>query len=301
MRLIVLAALVCASGCGQSSEGADGAGVGDDMAATSGDDLASSGGTLDLATPTSTKNATVTILAFSSPASASTTAGAAFTVGNLTASPGCTLTNVGHCIASACTIQAPTDGGTAPYTTVSGGTVTITGGPSPITLTESTMYAGYYPPFMATQAWFTGGESFTASSTGSVAPAFTLAFTTPHAPTMTPPPNNMFALSRTSDFTVTWSGSGAGIFVVNLQSNVQSTAPGTPFGNVNCTFPIGDGSGVVPAAAVAVIPVGTAMVSFGARTTTTTFVGEWLVTATAGTYAKTSAGDVYAGGQATVN
>jgi hypothetical protein len=151
---------------------------------------------------------------------------------------------------------------------VSAGTVTITGASQPITLTPDAM--GQYAPMMVPTPLFTGGEMVTFSGTGATAPAFSKAIKTPSKVTITQPakPAPYLVVDRTRDFTVTWTGGGAGKVQVALNS---STADRRLF----CRFDASAGSGKLPTAALAMFAAGDGGYAMAAVTIDEAVVGDW--------------------------
>lgn len=297
MRRICLALTFFVAGCPAPDNGT----APPDLTAPSGDDMATAtSGTPDLATPTAPNGGTMEVI--STPVSWS--GGASFYTGMVpTTSPQCTYTSVGACTAAHCTI-ATADGGTtsAPYTLVSAGDVAVAvGSMAPIAFAAQPGNF-YVAPGSNAQPLFSGGETLTFTTSGSVAPASTTTVQAPAPPTLTTPAQAPpYTLSRASDFPFAWTGGGPGLFAVSVQTNPGSITPGTPFGSVRCSFAISDGSGVIPSAALSVLPAGSAMVSFGVSNQAVNVLGDWALTATAVTYPKTPAGQPIGGGQATIN
>jgi hypothetical protein len=297
MQRIWLAFAFFVAGC----PGPDNGTAQPDLTAPSGDDMATATSSApDLATPTAPNGGTLEVI--STPMSWS--GAASFYTGMVpTTSPQCTYTSVGACTAAHCTVGTD-DGGTtsAPYTVVSAGNVAVTvGSMAPIAFAVQPGNF-YLAPGSNAQPLFNGGETLTFTTSGSVAPASTTTVQAPTPPTLTAPAQAPpYTLSRASDFPFAWTGGGPGVLTVSVQTNPSSITPGTPFGMVRCTFVISDGSGVIPSAALSILPTGSAMVGFGVSNQTVNVIGDWALTATAGTYPKTPAGQPIGGGQATIN
>ena len=149
---------------------------------------------------------------------------------------------VGACTVSTCT-------STMQPTAVSAGVVTLSGAAQPIMLTPGTDKT--YTAFMSMSPLFAGGESVVVSAAGADVPAFSKSITMPGKATITSPSKpaagTFLAVSRSADFSVTWTGGGSG----SLQIFVSGTS-----GRVTCRFPAGSDSAAVPAAALAMLPAG---------------------------------------------
>jgi hypothetical protein len=296
MQRVLVALALFAAGCPAHDDG----GGQPDLAAASADDMAtSSSGAHDLATPAAPNGGTMEVI--STPASWS--GAASFYTGTVpTTSPNCSYLTAGACTAAHCTIGT-TDGGTgATYSVVGAGSVAVSVGamaPNAFTMQPGNYYLA---SGSTTQPLFTGGEMLTFTTSGAVAPASTTTVQAPAPPTLTTPSQAPpYTISRASDFAFAWSGGGPGVFTVTVQTNPSSVSPGTPFGSVRCTFALSDGGGLIPSAALAQLPTGSAMVSFGVSNQTVNVVGDWALTAAAATYPKNGAGQATAGGQATIN
>lgn len=295
MQRLLVALVVLIAGCPAQDHG----GGPSDLAVASGDDMATSSGASDLATPTAANGAAMEVI--STPMSWS--GAASFYTGTVpTTSPECSYTTVGACLASHCIIGGADGGTPATYSVVSAGDVAVSvGTTAPIAF--AVQPGGYYlAPGSNAQPLFAGGETLTFTTTGSVAPASTTTVQAPTPPTLTMPAQAPpYTISRASDFSFAWTGAGPGVFMVNIQTNPSSVTPGTPFGGVRCTFAISDGGGVVPSAALAVLPTGSATVAFGVSNQTVNVIGDWALTAVAATYPKNTSGQAVGGGQATIN
>jgi hypothetical protein len=297
MRRMIVAFVLVTAGCPAHDDGSGGAA---DLAASAGDDMATSSGAHDLATPTEPNGGTISVQ--STPMSWS--GAASFYTGMPpTTAPNCTYTTAGACTASHCIIGTD-DGGAPPatYSLVSAGDLAVTvGAAAPIAF--ALQPGGYYlAPGSNAQPLFAGGEMITFTTSGAVAPASSTTVQAPSPPTLTAPSQvPPYTITRTSDFAFAWSGGGPGMLRVFVQTNPSSIAPGTPIGTVLCLFPLGDGAGTIPSAALAVLPAGNGMMTFGATNQTVNVVGDYALTAAVGTFPKTPAGQPIAGGQATIN
>ena len=300
MRASLLLLLLALAGCPSSNGGSDGGG-GADLAVATVDDMATSGGSpFDLLPAANT--GTITVSSANSAMQKGYNAGASFVMGVLPQSPACVLSYTSHCVASDCTIQSA-DAGSPPNTStlVSGGTLTITGGTTPLSIMPMN---GYYQMGSSTQALFSGGETLTVANSGAVAPASSTTLVAPSPPTVTTPmavAGMTYTITRSNGFDLAWSGGGPGDVSILIQTNASSTQPGTKFGSVRCTFSVGDGHGTVPAAALAVLPTGPASFLLNVIDTASINVNDWLMNVSAYTSVLAPNGDPFVGGQATVN
>lgn len=178
------------------------------------------------------------------------TASASFYVNQATGT--CTEQVFGACTTFTCPATVPTP------IYASAGTISVTGLSQAITLTPQADKT--YMPFSQMQPLFTGGEMITVSGTGAEAPAFSIGVTAPSRASITspapPPTNGSLTINRAQDFSVMWTGGGAGKLYVYFAGPSGSGA------SVSCGYDASAGSATVPAAALSVLPPG--MGSFGA-------------------------------------
>ena len=296
----VLAVLLLGlAGCGQPSESNDAAGVGDDMAVAS-EDLATNNAPLDLASPPNT--GTITVTSFASTAQSFYSAGASFVAGIIpSTSPACTLSVVGDCQAYACVVQSLDAGSSGPAPPlVSAGTVTISGGTTVATMTPD--QTNIYTTSSNTQSLFAGGETLSFATSGAAAPASTTMLIAPTPVTITTPAQAAsYTITRANGFALAWSRGGAGTVVIGIQSAITSTAPGTQYGSVRCEFPVAGGSAIVPAASLAVLPVGNASFQMAVANRASSAVGDWVMNVSAVSYPLAPGGAPFPSGQATIN
>ncbi len=170
-------------------------------------------------------------------------------------------------IVGPCTIvynPAPADGGarTKPQC-YSAGTIKITGGTRALTLVPGANDVdGEYSDVSVQELVFGGGETVTVHASGGGGlfsagiPAFTVMLTMPPKLTITSPPKPSpqqgLGIDATRDLTVTWSPAG------DQQMNIELMQPAdlSPWVDMVCTFPSSDGTGTIPAAALAKLPGG---------------------------------------------
>ena len=184
-------------------------------------------------------------------------------------------------------------GADAGWATVSAGTLTVTGGSGPITLSPSTdlpgytrySYASLYPPNGPTIA---GGAALSIMATGDTAPAFTVGITMPGDIVVTQPRQLAIdsglpiagklsaPIVRSGDMAIAWTGGPSGNVVVNLG---QVTAAQTSA--VVCTFQESAGGGTIPAAALNDLAPGDAFFAIAPRATKTVSVADWNMQVTA--------------------
>lgn len=153
-------------------------------------------------------------------------------------------------------------------TPVSAGTLSVTGGLSPVTLTPGP--TNTYEPFFAPFPIWNGGESlrFAGSGTAQV-PRFSVRITAPSAVTFlrpnpaqflaaNPPPAVFETIARFEDYPVRWVPAPFGTVQVSLVPKVE--APDGAFVraqiNITCEYPAGRGSGMIPAELLSQLPKG---------------------------------------------
>jgi hypothetical protein len=151
----------------------------------------------------------------------------------------------------------PDDLGIQPY--ASAGKITVTGLsgvttlPVELTVMDMGMFAGQYTTLQQYTPIFAGGDGLTVTAAGGEVPAFSSQLTAPSSPTLTSPSgNSQIPVSRSQDLPFAWSGGGSG--QLRLQIQVMP-AMGSPSG-LDCSWPVGDGSGTIPAAALQMMPKG---------------------------------------------
>jgi hypothetical protein len=154
---------------------------------------------------------------------------------------------------------------------VSAGTITITGAAQAITLTPTAENA--YNTFMVATPLFNGGESITFAAAGATVPGFMKSNTTPTKATITAPtkPSSSspyLMMSRSSDFTVSWTGGGTGQLQVALNS-IQGDA------RVFCRFEASAGTAKIPSAALMTLEAGNIGFAMASIARTTETAGEW--------------------------
>jgi hypothetical protein len=215
------------------------------------------------------------------------------------ADAGIVFKTVGDClVASIESMDADSEAGSqsgadAGFGTVSAGTLTVTGGSGPITLSPSSNLPGYtgysyaslYPPNGPT---IVGGAALSIMATGATAPAFTVGITMPGDIVVTQPRPPAIdsglpffgklsaPIVRSGDLAVAWTGGASGNVVVNLG---QVTAATTS--SVVCTFQESAGGGTIPAAALSNFAPGDAFFGIAPTATKTVSVADWNIKVTA--------------------
>jgi len=160
------------------------------------------------------------------------------------------------------------------------GPVTLSGGTgSAIVMTANATARNAYSN-MQPGLRFALGDLVTAMASGSIAFAGNLTF--PAAVTVTSPtatPGTPIAISRTTDFTVRWTGTGADPVAVIL--TVSNRTAGTS-SQLLCTFDRTTGIGVVPATTLGMIDAGAGQLAVvGVNTTRLTGTGNMPIEMTA--------------------
>ncbi|MCA3014634.1 MAG: hypothetical protein INH41_19805 [Myxococcaceae bacterium] len=184
--------------------------------------------------------------------------------------PLCTSTVMGACTLTTC--GAAADAGTpADAGQVGAGTLTVTGlADGGLTLTGG---VNGYAQSIAGPVFVAGALVSVAASGGAV-PAFTAQVTAPGAATLTAPacPSRICpALSRAAGVPVSWTG-GTGTVVVQVLAGTDQ---------VLCQFPASSGAGMVPAAALASLPLGSGSLLFSTQNSRSVQAGLFPVTVTA--------------------
>jgi hypothetical protein len=170
------------------------------------------------------------------------------------------------------------------------GTVTITGGTSPISLTSDAK--GAYSEYEADTRLFTGGELLVADvgGKGSI-PGHKLSLTAPSQVTVPEPPLEGYLVDRSAPFTQTWVGGGAGRAVVRVVS-YEIDADGESKGEVHvaCSFEASAGTGTIAPEMLALLPAGGGFINVEVVAEDTVAAGNHTVTFSAHTNAITSSG-----------
>lgn len=161
------------------------------------------------------------------------------------------METIGPCDVSQCTSGAPAG-------QMSAGAITITGAQQAITLTP--MLDKSYAQFTTMAApLYAGGASITFSAAGADVPAFSQTLTMPSKTTITSPaePATRLMVARGAEYSLAWSGGGAGIVQVMLFAS-------NPDVRLFCRFPASGGTGKVPVAALMKLPAGDGGFAIGA-------------------------------------
>jgi hypothetical protein len=178
----------------------------------------------------------------------------------------CAQNIVGPCTVYVCPTTTPP----AP-TYASAGTVSVTGLAQPVSLTPQANKM--YTAFTSQATLFSGGETITITGAGADVPAFSIGITGPGRATITQPakPSGTFTINRAQDFTVRWSGGGAGKVFVYVSGPSGSGA------SLNCGFDASAGMGSVPAAALGMLPAGSGAFSSASLAVKSIDTGGWRI------------------------
>lgn len=196
----------------------------------------------------------------------------------------CTLTTDGRCIIQAC----KPDGGGSTHRFQSAGTIAITGGSVPATLSWS-VDAGYYQGFFNGGYFFTGSQ-LTITAAGDSVSAFSASVMPPSPMVVALPPVSSGAkrqVNRTQPLSVTWTGASAGSVVISLQTNLPYTA------YVICTVPASDGNATIVPSVLAHLTPGEGFLMVSQQSTTEVQAGDWPISVVAATNSLTSDGGVW--------
>jgi hypothetical protein len=149
------------------------------------------------------------------------------------------------------------------------------------------MFAGQYFAFNDYMPLYDSGVTLTVSGAGDTAPAFSTSVVAPAQPTMTQPsgPNQQLMLARGQDLSLAWKNGAGGTLALSLAISTMTSLEG-----VDCTFPIADNSGTVPAAVLAKLPSGSGQVYLTVASTQTVTVGSWTIAVSAGSQPSASDG-----------
>ena len=192
----------------------------------------------------------------------------------------------GDCVFVSCTPRRPAD----PLPAPDSGVISIAGGAAPVSL--SPLADGTYDIVTQSTSLWSGGETLTVSSTGGDVPAFEGEVGAPMRVTVTSPTTDVadWSLARDADLTVTWTGGAAGEVVV-LFGTMATEDPN----EVECHFRANAGQGLVPAAALEMLPAGDGYFSMASRNVTPLGAGTWSVRVKAESDAVTGGGALVQG------
>jgi hypothetical protein len=164
-------------------------------------------------------------------------------------------------------------------TSHSAGVITITGGAQTVTFTPDA--SGAYPVYSNQSAGlWSGGETITVTATGAEVPAFSASATAPAPVQITQPAKvpagTVVMFDRTQDFPVSWvPGSGGELHAMVV---VNSQTAGEYQRQIDCAFQATAGSGVIPVAALTMLPAGrSGYYDVRGRALTTITVGAYAV------------------------
>jgi hypothetical protein len=192
----------------------------------------------------------------------------------------------GDCVFVSCTPRRPAD----PLPAPAAGVISIAGGSAPVSLSPGA--DGTYDIVTQSTSLWSGGETLTVSAPGDDVPAFDGQVDAPVRITVTSPATNAadWSLARDADLTVTWTGGTTGEVVV-LFGTMATDDPN----EVECRFQANAGQGIVPAAALGMLPAGDGYFSVASRHVTPLPAGTWTVRVKAESDAVTSDGALVQG------
>lgn len=133
------------------------------------------------------------------------------------------------------------------------GAINVNGGVLPITLAVQAD-GTYMPASAALQLWSDGMTTMQFMAIGDEVPNFNVVQTSTQSVSITAPDLGAVPLlvTRSADMPLTWSGPSPGNVVVRLVW--RDVAPSTANTTVECSFPVADGSGSIPTAALTMLP-----------------------------------------------
>ncbi len=163
--------------------------------------------------------------------------------------PSSTRQTIGPCVVETLDANDPQ----VPEQIVSAGAITITGGTLPLNLVPLAS-GDYNSVHAATSLLWNGGETLTATASGSGVPGFSVSLVAPSKLTITAPTlptSASLMVPRRRPLSVVWTGASSGNVIVYLDVVAASTAY-----TLTCTYAPSDGSGEVPSAALSLLPAG---------------------------------------------
>jgi hypothetical protein len=181
----------------------------------------------------------------------------------------CPAQQSGPCAFLQCERRTPLD----PLPLPTSGTVSITGGSTPVTLVPDG--DGFYDVEILTQALWMDGDVLTVAGSGGDVLAFQDTVAVPARLALTAPaiPSGVWMLPRANDVVFSWTGATTEEVVIIL----GTLATNDPT-EVECRFPGSAGTGAVPAAALALLPSGQGYFSVAGSVQKRLAVGDWSVT-----------------------
>ena len=170
-----------------------------------------------------------------------------------TSGSACDIHDDGPCKVTDCTSQGTS---TPSYETVGAGTIQLLGANIPLSISPDA--SGTYAVVTGQQRLWSGGATLTLSAAGGEAPAFEETLFGASPVTLTSPalpaPGTPVTLSTSGPLTVSWSGGIGGKVTAMLTRTISSSTTRSVM--LTCSFAATDGSGTVPASAMAAIPPG---------------------------------------------
>ncbi|HEY2748644.1 MAG TPA: hypothetical protein VGL86_28685, partial [Polyangia bacterium] len=195
----------------------------------------------------------------------------------------CIVAPAGACRLRSCPKDSDMGGQGQPpkRTNVGAGTVTLAG-PAGMMALGMNSDGSYGASLGSGEPWM-GGESFTITTTGDVAPALSATILAPSRPRMQSPARPMdnappVAVTRAAGLPVTWTPTSPGTITLEVFGETA-----TAFLYLFCDAPASAGSYTIAADALAMIPADATNpgVTANVATATTMMVGDWPVTLTA--------------------
>ena len=177
-----------------------------------------------------------------------------------------------------CVLETLSGNSTVKETAFSAGAVHLTGGSQKVDLVPSG--TTYDLASGKTFLWH-GGETITVTGDGKDVPAFTTTLTAPSkltltAPALPPTQNDLLIVTKSVDFSATWTGASSGQMVLYFDA-----ADGSMAYTSTCTFNASDGKATVPAAALAPFPKGSGTFNFYVKEVANAIAGTWSIKFTA--------------------
>ncbi len=181
----------------------------------------------------------------------------------------CPAQQFGPCAFLQCERRTPLD----PLPLPTSGTVSITGGSTPVSLVPDG--DGFYDVEILTQALWMDGDILTVAGSGGEVLAFQDTVAVPARLALTAPaiPAGVWMLPRANDVVFSWTGATIEEVVIIL----GTLATNDPT-EVECRFAGSTGTGAVPAAALALLPSGQGYFSVAGSVQKRLAVGDWSVT-----------------------
>jgi hypothetical protein len=144
-----------------------------------------------------------------------------------------------------------------------------------------------YPAQTSTSFLWTGGSPVTFTAAGDTVPRFSGTLVAPDQLTLTAPPTTLPTLRRDIDLDFTWALAPHGTVRVSMSTNIIGAS------SIACNFAAANGSGVLPATALAELASGPVYISADIAATTEIVAGRWGVDLSLSDDALTPSGDPF--------